>query len=195
LDILKLSDIGENGMKRFKGYIVSTILISSALLLGGCGSKSEKWAYAYEPSEEVIELSDNGKAQYKGDKYTYTQDDNFIELKDKSGNVTKLRYTMENDNMVLYEKSTYTYSDGEPGDGIVGLWTQDNGWSYQFTEDGKFSEENIFFGHYQVNEDEGYIRLMYDDPIEDAYIYYTLDGNQLTVDYPWPMVKLQDAKG
>ena len=74
-----------NGMKKFKGYIVSTILISCTLLLGGCGSKSEKWAYAYEPTKEVIELSDNGKAQYKGNNYTYTQDDNFIELKDKSG--------------------------------------------------------------------------------------------------------------
>ena len=182
-------------MKKFRGYIVSTILISSALLLGGCGAKTEKWAYAYEPTEEVIELSDNGKAQYKGDKYTYTQDDNFIELKDKSGNVTELRYAMENDNMVLYEKSTYTFSEGEPTEGIIGLWTQDNGWSYEFTEDGKFSEENIFFGHYTVDEEKSCIRLMYDDPIEDAYLYYTLDGNKLTVDYPWPMVKLEDAKG
>ena len=182
-------------MKRFKGYILATILISSALLLGGCGSKSEKWAYAYEPAEEVIELSDNGKAQYKGNKYTYTRDDSFIELKDKGGNLTKLRYTMENDSMVLYEKSTYTYSEGQPGNGIIGLWTQENGWSYEFTEDGKFSEENIFFGHYTVDEEKGCIRLMYDDPIEDAYLYYTLDGNKLTVDYPWPMVRLEDAKG
>ena len=178
-------------MKKFRGYIVSTILISSALLLGGCGAKTEKWAYAYEPTEEVIELSDNGKAQYKGDKYTYTQDDNFIELKDKSGNVTELRYAMENDNMVLYEKSTYTFSEGEPTEGIIGLWTQDNGWSYEFTEDGKFSEENIFFGHYTVDEEKSCIRLMYDDPIEDAYLYYTLDGDKLTVAYPWPMVRVK----
>ena len=184
-----------NGMKKFKGYIVSTILISCTLLLGGCGSKSEKWAYAYEPTKEVIELSDNGKAQYKGNNYTYTQDDNFIELKDKSGEVTDLRYEMEDGNMVLYEKSTYTYSGGEPSDGIIGLWTQDNGWSYQFTEDGKFSEENIFFGHYTVDEEKNCIRLMYDDPIEDAYLYYSLDGDKLTVDYPWPMVKLEEAKG
>ena len=53
----------ENGMKRFRGYIVSVVFISSALLLGGCGAKTEKWAYAYEPTQEVIELSDNGKAQ------------------------------------------------------------------------------------------------------------------------------------
>ena len=98
---------------------------------------------------------------------------------------------MENGSMVLYEKSTYTYSEGDPKDGIIGLWTQDNGWSYEFTEDGKFSEENIFFGHYSVDEENKCIRLMYDDPIEDAYLYYTLDGNKLTVDYPWPMVKLE----
>lgn len=182
-------------MKKFRGYILSTILISSALLLGGCGSKTEKWAYAYEPAREVIELSDNGKAQYKGSTFTYTKNGNFIELKDKSGKVTSLRYEIENNNLILYEKSTYTYSGEKKNDGIIGLWTQENGWSYQFTEDGKFSEENIFFGRYTVDEEKGCIRLMYDDPIEDAYLYYTLEGNKLTVDYPWPMVKMQNVRG
>lgn len=178
-------------MKKLRGYIFSTILISSSLLLSGCGAKSEKWAYAYEPTKEVIELSDNGKAEYKGNRYLYTQDGNFIELTDKSGNSLTLRFEDNGNEKLLYEKSTYTYSGENPDDGIVGLWTQDNGWSYQFTEDGKFSEENIFFGHYTVDEEKGCIRLMYDDPIEDAYLYYTLEGNQLTVDYPWPMVKLE----
>ena len=161
----------------------------TALLLGGCGATSEEWAYVHDPSTEVLRLSDNGKAEYKGDSYSYTQDDNFIKLTSKKGETLTLRYEKEDDNMILYEKSTYSYNGDEPSDGIVGLWTQDNGWSYQFTEDGKFSEENIFFGHYVVDTEKSCIRLMYDDPIEDAYLYYTLDGDKLTVDYPWPMVK------
>ena len=32
---------------------------------------------------------------------------------------------------------------------------------------------------------------MYSDPIEDAVLYYSLDGDKLTIDYPWPMVVTQ----
>ena len=91
--------------------------------------------------------------------------------------------------MTLYEESTYTRS-GE-GEGVVGNWLQGNGWSYVFTDSGEFSEENIFFGHYTVDEKKSRIKLMYDEPMEDAYLYYTLNGDKLTVAYPWPMVRVQ----
>ena len=29
---------------------------------------------------------------------------------------------------------------------------------------------------------------MYNDPIEDAVLYYSLDGDKLAIEYPWPMV-------
>ncbi len=170
--------------------LLAAVSFLSVFILGGCGSKSEDWAYAHDPSTEILELSDNGKAEYKGNSYSYTQDDNFINLTAKSGESLSLRYEMEKDSMILYEKSTYSYSGEKTSDGIVGLWTQPNGWSYQFTEDGKFAEENIFFGHYALDEENSCIKLMYDDPIEDCYLYYTLDGDKLTVDYPWPMVKI-----
>ena len=99
------------------------------------------------------------------------------------------RYEMDGDNMTLYEESTYTRVG--TGEGVVGTWTQSNGWSYVFTENGEFSEEGIFYGHYTVEEANSRIKLMYDDPIEDAYLYYTLDGDKLTVAYPWPMVRVQ----
>lgn len=179
-------------MKKFKKYMMIMAFVMAFTLLGGCGSKgnSEKWAYIHDPGEEVIELSDNGHAEYKGEKYTFTKDDQFITLTAAGGDQMQLRYVMNGDQMTLYEKSTYTFSGEKNTDGIVGVWLQDNGWSYQFTEDGAFSEENIFFGHYTVDEANSCIRLMYSDPIEDAYLYYTLDGNKLTIDYPWPMVKM-----
>ena len=178
-------------MKRINIFTLGISVLLTVSILSGCGSKTEKWAYIHDPDVEIIALSDNGKADYKGSDYTYTKDDSYIKLKDANGEELSLRYEMNGDQMTLYEKSTYT-RQGEAGDGgIVGVWTQDNGWSYQFTEEGSFSEENIFFGHYSVDESTSCIKLMYDDPIEDAYLYYTLEGDKLTVDYPWPMVRMQ----
>ncbi len=175
----------------FNKWVLGISIVLTVSILTGCGSKTEHWAYIHEPTEEIIALSDNGKATYKGSKYTYTKDDTYITLKDKSGGEESLRYEMNGDQMTLYEKSTYTRLGKAEGDGIVGVWTQDNGWSYQFTEDGHFSEEDIFFGRYTVDEANSCIRLMYDDPIEDAFLYYTLAGDSLTVAYPWPMVRVE----
>ena len=176
-------------MKKIKIYSILISIMCVMALLGGCGSKTEKWAYDYEPTQAVIALSDNGKATYKGNEYTYTKDDTFITLTDENGEQFKIRYEMNGDKMTLYEESTYTRSGS--GDGVVGNWLQSNGWSYVFTDSGEFSEENIFFGHYTVDESKSMIKLMYDEPMEDAYLYYTLNGNQLTVAYPWPMVRVQ----
>ena len=176
-------------MKKIKIYSILISIMCVMTLLGGCGSKTEKWAYDYEPTQAVIALSENGKATYKGNEYTYTKDDTYITLKDENGEQQKIRYEMNGDKMTLYEESTYTRSGS--GDGVVGNWLQGNGWSYVFTDSGEFSEENIFFGHYTVDEEKSRIKLMYNDPMEDAYLYYTLNGDKLTVAYPWPMVRVQ----
>ena len=175
-------------MKKIKIYSTLLSIICILAILSGCGSKTEKWAYTHEPTEAVIALSDDGKCTYKGNEYTYTMDDTYITLKDESGE-QRIRYEMNGDEMTLYEESTYTRSGD--GDGVVGSWVQGNGWSYVFTDNGEFSEESIFFGHYTVDEANSRIKLMYDDPIEDAYLYYTLNGDELTVAYPWPMVRVQ----
>ena len=177
-------------MIRYRSALLTVVISFALITMTGCGAKTEKWAYGHDPATEVIALSDNGKAEYKGEKYTYTKDDQFINLKDKTGNEEKLRYVMNGEQMTLYEKSTYHFDGEKDTEGIVGSWKQDNGWSYEFTKDGEFSEENIFFGHYSVDEDNSCIRLMYSDPIEDAFLYYTLEGNELIIDYPWPMVKM-----
>lgn len=167
------------------------IIVSSFIFLAGCGGNKQEWAYIHEPEKMILSMSDNGKAIYKDKDYTYSKDDNFIKLTGKDGSEIDMRYVMDGDKMILYERSTYTYDgDGTP-DSVIGLWKQDNGWSYQFTEQQTFAEESIFFGHYSVDEDAHTIRLMYDDPIEDAILYYELNGNELTIDYPWPMVKVQ----
>ena len=182
---------GVKRMKRINIFAFGISVLLSVSVLSGCAAKTEKWAYAHEPDEEIIALSDNGKADYKGSKYTYTKDGSYITLKDANGVEERLRFEMSGDSMTLYEKSTYTRQGEGDENSIVGVWLQDNGWSYQFTEDGSFSEENIFFGHYSVDTVSNCIKLMYDDPIEDAYLYYTLNGDELTVAYPWPMVRME----
>ncbi len=175
--------------KNIAGLSVYFLVVTALVSLVGCGSrKEESWAYSHEPSKETIALFDNGEATYKGNEYSYVKDDEYIRLTDDEGNETDLRYKMEDDTMLLYEKSTYNLASTN-NDGIIGTWVQDNGWSYQFTENGEFSEENIFYGHYSIDEQNNCIKLMYNDPLEDAYLYYSLDGDKLTIDYPWPMVK------
>ena len=188
-------------MKKLKNaFFIVTITALMILPTGCAGKKIESWAYSHEPGEETIAFYDNGKAVYKGEEYKFSKDDSYITLVDKDKNETKLRYVMNGENMTLYEKSTYKLdkskdtetSEGAKSNEVVGTWVQDNGWSYVFTSTGEFSEEGIFFGHYSVNEEESCIKLMYNDPIEDAYLYYTLNGDELTIDYPWPMVKTEE---
>ena len=170
--------------------IRAAVMLALCMVLAGCGAKAERWAYIHEPEKEILQLRSNGRAIYKEAEYTYTKDDEHIILTDAAGKTEEHRYEMDGDKMIFYERSVYTLDESEPSEGIVGVWKQDNGWLYQFTKEGKFSEENIFFGSYSVDEAAGSIRLMYDDPIEDAILYYELDsdGKHLTIDYPWPMV-------
>ncbi len=181
-------------MKSIRSLFPVIAAVIASVMIAGCGAKTEKWAYIHEPEEVILSLSDNGKAIYKGEKYSYTRDDTFLTLTDSKGESKKMRFLPDGDRMLLYETSTYTYDGTGTPDSIVGMWTQDNGWLFQFTEDGSFSEENIFYGHYQVNEADQTIKLMYDEPLEDAILYYSLEGNELTIDYPWPVLRVADDK-
>ena len=178
-------------MKNLKHFALTAVTILILAVLTGCGVTAERWAYIHEPEEEILSLASNGKAAYKGSEYTYTKDDSYIHLKGKDNSITDLRYVMDGDKMILYEAAVYYREGGETADGVAGMWKQENGRNlFQFTKDGKFSEENIFYGHYGLDKDKGTIKLMYDEPMEDALLYYTLDGDTLTIEYPWPLVKV-----
>ncbi|MCR4616705.1 MAG: hypothetical protein K5669_00795 [Lachnospiraceae bacterium] len=174
-----------------KFFYLTIALTTSFLLLTGCGKKGESWAYDYDPQTEVMALYENGSAEFKGEKYKYTKDDSFIHLI-KGDEKLDLRYMTGDGNITIYEKSIYK-QDGTKNEGIKGSWAADNGWTFVFTADGKFSEENIFFGNYSVDEENACIKLMYDDPIPDAYLYYEINGDELTIEYPWPLVKTEAA--
>ena len=176
-------------VKRFAWMVMTVFLLS---VMTGCGATSEQWAYNHEPENKILELFSNGKAEYKGNGYTYTKDDSFIHLKDKSGNTTDIRYVMEGDEMLFYEASAYHREGGSAEDGVYGLWKQNEGKEFfQFNKDGKFSEDNIFFGKYGLDKDAGTIKLMYSDPLQDTILYYTLDGDTITIEYPWRLVRIK----
>ena len=171
---------------------ILTSLVLSAVLLAACGGDKVSWAYIHDPETEILSLSDNGKAVYKGSNYTYTKDDSFITLKGNDGSEISMRYVPDEKDegkMTLYETKPYFFQGEDEPDGVIGVWFDENNRSsYEFTENGTFKEDNIFFGHYAVDEDEGTIKLMYDEPMEDTLMYYSLEGGKLIIDYPWPMV-------
>ncbi len=176
-----------------KRSCLAAVMLLIMLTVTGCGGTAESWAYDYEPTVEILNLGGNGKAVYKGEKYSkYVKDDEFITLSGKDGEL-KIRYEMDKDNMIFYEESTYTRSGDEGSSGVIGKWTQDNGWAFSFDANGQFVEDGFFGGHYSVNEENCTIKLMYSDPIPDAILYYSLDGDKLTIGYPWTLVKTEKS--
>ncbi|RKM56073.1 hypothetical protein D6856_14830 [Butyrivibrio sp. XB500-5] len=190
-------------MKNLKKSLIVGILIFATLTLNGCGKKVESWAYNHEPDKEILALYDNGNAVFKNEKYKYIKDDKFITLTAKDGNEFKMHYDTDNEGIVLYEIEKYTACEGtdangnsidfseEDKQGIVGYWLHENGnSSFVFSNDGRFMEDNSFGGQYAVDEASGQIKLMYDADFrfQDAFLYYSVNGDTLTIEYPWPMV-------
>lgn len=103
--------------------------------------------------------------------------------------------TTEN-GLVLYEKSTYVYTPREGyerGDGIVGVWTNTgtDRLFYEFSEKGNFMEDGVFVGDYFLDGESGSIRLDYYDDLPDTILYYTIEGDEMIVEYPWELVPTQ----
>ena len=176
-----------------KRSIVPAILAIAIFSLCACGTNTKSFAYIHDPETEILSLSDDGKAVYKGSNYKYKQDDSFITLTSSDGTETKMRYIPDDKDpskMTLYEKVSYNYQgEGSPS-GVIGVWVDDNGRSsFQFTEKGTFAEDNFFYGHFIVDENEKTVKLMYDEPMEDTILYYSIEDGKLIIDYPWPMVQ------
>ena len=177
-------------MKKTIKKLLAAVIACGALMLAGC-SGYESWAYIYEPDKEAFRMYKNGKAVLDGTDYTYIKDEQYITLKDKDGVETKMRYEMDKDQMLIYKRAVYQYAGEEEQNGLIGTWKAENGWSYEFTDNGTFREDAYFPGYYMVDEENSRIKLAYNDHFYDTYIYYSLDGDKLTVDDPWPMMKTQ----
>ena len=168
-----------------------------AITVGLCGCGGSKvdsrlcgdWAYIHEDVKTILSIKSNGKAEYKGQQYTASADEEYIELKSGREDL-KLRYVIENDGILVYETKAYEYDGEGTPDSIVGNWiAMPERWTFEFNDAGEFKEDGYFPGYYTVDEANHSVKLVYNDHFEDTTIYYTIDGNILTIEYPWKMVK------
>lgn len=155
--------------------------------LGICGS----WAYIHDKETAVVVFREDGTAQYEDKDYSFECDSQFINLKDTEGETIQLRYTLDDQGMYLYKKTTYTFSgEGKP-DGLVGEWTcAEKKWNFAFTDAGTFLEDGYFPGNYIVDDKKSTFKLTYQDQFEDTVCYFQVEDKKLHIEYPWLMVKV-----
>ena len=186
--------------RHFFIFLLSYLCVFSSLSV--CSSASAdnvvaetltgKWAYIHDPDTPALIIKANGKAELDGKKYTYTNTDEYIEMTDKKGTSEKFRYKFEKDGLYFYKNCIYVFcGEDEPTD-IVGQWKcEDNNWSFEFTANGTFNEDGFFPGYYSLNQDSSEFTLIYNDHFEDTTCYYSIEGNELHVSYPWLMVRIK----
>lgn len=176
------------------------VLLLVLVTLAACGDDNNKlngkWAYVHDTETAILVLKSNGTAIYNNDKYSYTYDDSFITLKASDGKDLKLRYEFDGADMFLYQPTVYVYDSEEVPDGLPGVWKgkEVEGWEFEFTESGEFKEDGYFPGYYVDDPENSRAKLIYNDQFEDTMIYYSIEGNELTIEYPWRMVKMSAIK-
>ena len=189
-------------MKYTKKVSILLIAVISILTFSGCSKKNKpskaieedgiygSWAYIHDKETEVAVFYKDGTAKYENKDYDFKCDNEFISLTDKNGDTQKMRYTLDDEGMYLYINTTYLYDgDGKP-DGLVGVWScKEKNWSFEFTDKGTFKEDGYFPGIYTVDEDKSTFKLAYTDHFEDTECYYSIDNDQLSIEYPWRMVR------
>lgn len=170
-------------------------IVALCFAMTGCGKSDDatigKWAYIHDTEACALKIANNGKLTLDGVDYKYTKDTNFFTLTDENGTEIPMRYVVEKeDKMLIYKTATYTCDDATEGS-IVGLWENDTTkWSFEFTEDGEFKEDGYFPGYYTADYEAGTVKLVYNDHFTDTTIYFSIEGNTLTIEYPWDMVKM-----
>ena len=203
-------------MKRMKKNCYIIILIAIlAVLATGCTKDEvktlESWAYSFDSANEILRLCSDGSAVYQASEYqdglqvkvgkrysSYKKDNGYLILSDPNMPELKMRYTENENGIILYEISEYKYSpeNAEPQNGLLGLWvhTGTERMFFEFTNKGTFLEDGLFPGYYEVDENNGSVKLKYnnpDDSVPATIFYYTIKDDMMTVEYPWQMVKTE----
>lgn len=187
-------------MKRSRFLYIFIALVLSMTMFAACGTKADlsdeesslvgRWAYPHDKETVILELNEDGTAKYEGTEYkSFNCKDGFINFADNRREPLSLRYEKYNGGIYVFRKGDYTYQGEGTPQSIVGCWKDEKQlWEFEFTDKGTFMEENAFTGHYQVNESEGTVKLMYERELQDTVFYYRLSDGHLMVEYPWQMV-------
>ena len=181
--------------------LVCLLLLFALCAAGTAVSESTQitagdWAFIHAPEESVLLLREDGTAVFKGQEYSWTADGEFIRLAAEGGEEISLRFVTTEVKTLLYIPKEYVRAEGYSREGLPGVWTGkgEGKSSFIFRDDEMFLEDGTFIGTFRVDEEAGTIKLMYDDPIEDTVIYFTLNGDDMTIEYPWPMVRTGNTK-
>lgn len=179
----------KKGFSKFISLACMICVIASCLV--GCGKTLYDGEWAYIHDDKTLALKINGKtAEVDGVKCSVVAEGDVLKLNAKDGSVFEVGPADGNGDLTLYKFTTYEYEgDGTP-DSIVGNWKSKEKWSFEFTADGTFNEDGYFPGHYSLDESNKTFSLMYNDHFIDTVCGYSIEGNELTIKYPWPMVKL-----
>ncbi len=185
-------------MKKFSLYSIIGAILMMGTLLVGCGSQKVespvvgKWAYIHDETTEILNVSANGTAVYKGDKYKVADENGFLILSGTGKDKLKLRYEISGEDLYLYEPAFYTFEGSEDPEGLIGKWSNPTTkWSFEFYDDGTFREDGYFPGYYMLDEATSSFKLAYEDHFEDTTCYYNIEGRELTVEYPWRMIRMK----
>ena len=162
----------------------------------------EQWAYLEDEGTPCLKLYEDGSAAFKTEKsgatakltqykkYEFT--DEVLKLTAEDGSVTEMKYyDTDTGKRYVYQKITLDYYSGDDSSTLIGAWTCDNEWSFQFSDKGTFLEDGLWAGYFIPNG-EGSLRLIYDNQVfSDIILYYSLENGKLILDYPFGMVKMQ----
>ena len=186
-------------MKKSLFLMVAVVLLLSLSVLSPVfaeGFPTGEWAVTADAAEPLLQLNADGTAQYRGTAYTFEDDGSFLLLTDSQGEVLRLRYRITETDNWLYMPTPYTRKEGTTGEGIRGIWNQDGSEKgfFEFSEKDTFLEDGVFDGIYKVDYDEGWFMLSYPQYFGDTVCYFTIDGNHMTVEYPWKLVERKPAE-
>lgn len=181
-------------MKRFLKNALSVLLfVMITVCFCACGKEaadpflSGEWGYIHEPETTVLSFKGD-KVTFDGPKYSFTADGTYLHLTSGDTSV-ELRYMISGKHFYVYRTTEYTYTGEGTPEGLAGKWENPNKWSFEFSDDGQFVEDGYFPGSY--TSDGKAFKLMYTDHFEDTVCFYTIDGNTLTVEYPWEMAQAE----
>ncbi len=196
-------------MKRyFKRFFFCLGLMICFLPVSVCGAEQAgsplvgEWAFNHNPEETVLLVREDGTAGYEGRSFLWEDDGEFLLLtEDGTGETVSLRYSAEEEKVLLYLPQVYVRVEDIPGEGLIGAWIgqETEGSTFIFREDHRFLEDGTFTGTFRIETDEsdpatGTFLLVYPQYFDDTLCYFRLEGNNLlTVEYPWPLVERQAA--
>lgn len=173
----------------FKHILTMCFICMIFVCLTGCSKTAYdgKWAYIHDSKTVALTISGN-KAEVDGQKCSVTAEGDILKLTAKDGTNYEIGPSDTKGQIILYKFTTYEYSGEGTPDGLVGIWKSKEDWSFEFTDQGTFKEDGYFPGYYSEDKENKTFSLVYNDHFVDTVCGYSIEGNNLTVKYPWPMV-------